>query len=208
MVSGTPARGSAERSPGWPRRVVSPGCRASPVANSLLPPRPPTSPRTPAEGRAKVPQPVLARASAYHLLGFVANLCLCAPRALGSPAWRSLCGELGLERLLGLALGFRGADTGRRGSRPSAGPAGSAGAGQARSGVVPVDTSGRGLCSDVLTPARIAAVRGRADLSSRRPGENSGSQGNGGDPGGSRVGAFPGLCGPTGAGPGGSWLPI
>lgn len=56
----------------------------------------------------------------------------------------------------------------------------------------PADTAGRGLCSDALTPARIAGVQGRADLHSPQPGENLGNQGweTGETPESNRVGGF------------------
>lgn len=57
----------------------------------------------------------------------------------------------------------------------------------------PVDTAGSGLCSDALTPARIAGVQGRADLHSPQPGENLGNQGweTGESPESNRMGGFP-----------------
>lgn len=127
------------------------------------------------------------------------------PTRSGKPAWRPLGGELGLESLLGPALGFPGADTRRRGSRPSAGPARSAGAGRARLGVCACRSSRThlGVGFVRLCTCAIVGAQGRADLRSRRPGEPSGSRGVTGEtPEGSRVGASRGLCGPTGAGPG------
>lgn len=149
-------------------------------------------------------------AGAHPLLRSATNFSIRAraPRFPGSPAW-SLCGQAGLERLLGPALrlpgqGPRGLGVppqSRRGEERRERPARWAGA---RSG--PADTSGRGLCSDALTPAPIAGVSGRAALRSRRPGH-----GEWGEPKRPRRqqggGLSPGFVGPTGAGLGGPGAP-
>lgn len=74
---------------------------------------------------------------------------------------------------------------------------------------VPEDVSGRGLCSDALTPARIAGVQGRSDLHSLRPGENSGNKGWRTEETPKAVGrGLSGVfVGPTGAGPRGPGAP-
>ena len=162
------------------RPSTSPCRRANPAANSLLPlrlragggDRSPVRARLRYSGAGGPPSPPQP----------LANLCIRAPRFPGSPAWRWLWGQLGLERLLG--PGTAASRAGRRRAR-AVKPQGRRGekrrclAGALRRVHVPVpeDISGRGLCSDALTPARIAGVQGRSDLHSLRPGENSGNEG-------------------------------
>lgn len=130
----------------------------------------------------------------------MANFCLhtrSGKPCLAVPLWVIGPGEAAEQ-------GLYSEDTRSRGSRPSADMPGSAGAGRARSGVcacqLPADTSGRGLCSDALTPALLARVRGGPISAPTVLDRTRGVKENGRDPEDNRVGAFLRLCGPTGAG--------
>lgn len=187
---------------GWPRRVGLPAAgRASSPTPCFSGPRPHRG--RPREGTDEVPQPRVARAAAHHLLRVVANLCLRAPRVPESPAWRSLRGELGLESLLGPALGFLGADTRRRGSRPSAGRAGNAGAGPAPSACAHAGPRGHIWAWALFgcAPARSQEFRESRPPPSPPWRELGATGGNGREPRRQQGGGFPGALWPYRCGP-------
>lgn len=169
--------------PGGQQSALSAGHAASalPDAGRVFPPTPrffsgPGAHRgRPREGTAEAPQPGLARADSHHLPGFVANLCLRAPRVP-----ESLPGGLSVQSWAWRAgwarhWAFRARTPGAGGHAPvlagrgEQGPGGRAG--RVRMPVL-ADTSGRGLCSDVHL-ARSWELRGEptsalADLEKTR----------------------------------------
>lgn len=154
----------------------------------------PASPPEPGVGQAEIQRRRRAPHHLPRLWPTCASVRPTFPCLEGSPVWRWLWGPLGLEKLLEPALRLSGraravTPQGRQGWERRCG----AGALGRMRVPAPADTAGRGLCSDALTPARIAGVQGRADLHSPQPGENLRKQGwgTGETPESNRMGGFP-----------------
>lgn len=137
--------------------------------------------RRPSGGTVKCGSPG-RRGRALYLLQCVANFCIPAraPALSGKPCLGSLGGQWGLATGA-RHRGFPSMHTEGAACHATV-PAGRgaqvpAGAHRRVRVRVPADTSGRGLCSDVLTPAPIAGTRGRGRLHSRRPGGELGNRG-------------------------------